>query len=112
MKDLMDLRDLLAGAEVPKGVLGVAYDDIQRVWDIHMREEDFRKTFDVYTHKHYFGDDYELSMRSQRVRFFCLTHEEPEESMRPRVNWKPSQELIDEIRAEHGSDLLSRARNG
>lgn len=83
MNELMALRDLLAVAAVPDGVLSVNYDDLSRRWDIHMQEEAFRATFDTFNHIYHstdsyrMQDHYRLECHSQGVRFFAITAEVP-----------------------------------
>jgi len=111
MKDILNLRDLLSGADVPDGVISIEYCDIKRLWSIHMRESDFRDYFDDWKHEHFAGHDYELHVKTKGVKIFCLTYETPYGVRNPKSNGanRPiPQDVIDEVRAER--DLLNVAR--
>lgn len=115
MKDLMVLRDLLSGADVPDNILSVTYDDIGRKWKVHMREGDFREMFGVFNHTFHslFKDakTYRIEHESRGVSFFAITDEAPETDA--RIIASERRDYFAQVReAALLGDMVANARAG
>jgi len=84
MKELITLRDLLRGAELPDYVISVNINH-KRQWGIHVTDDFFRENISVFDREsHSRGNDI-LSVTTEGVQVFCLTASEIAEQEQARV---------------------------